>query len=414
MENKAKDKLIITKESDYIVSSLFQDNEMIEVDLYPADEEDSILGNIYVGKVKNIVKNINAAFVEISDGLMCYLSIKSDLKPIFTTSKANTNNNKILIGDELLVQVSKEQMKSKAPVLTTSLNFTGKYVVLVSGRDFNGISSKIQDKNKRQKLRKLLENYLTDEYGFIVRTNSAFVDEELIINEINVLIEKYEDVKQYGVYRTRFSLVYEAPPGYIADIRDSYDKQLDEIVTDDSIIYDKIENYIKEYQATDYHKLRFYDDSQLSLNSLYGIKSKLNSLLNEKVWLKSGGTIVIQPTEGLTVIDVNTSKATKSNKKDPEKNFFKINMESAKEIAKQIRLRNISGIIIIDFIDMKKQEHKDLLMLELDELFKMDRVKTVLVDMTALNLVEVTRKKIRKPFHEQLALAKKSKKSISS
>ncbi len=408
MKSKPKNKLIITKESEYIVSSLFHDDEMTEVDLYPLDEDGSILGNIYVGKVKNIVKNINAAFVEISDGLMCYLTIKNDLKPIFTSPKADSSNNKILIGDELLVQVSKEQMKKKAPMVITNLNFTGKYVVLVSGKTFNGISSKILDKNKRCELKNLLDTYLTENYGFIARTNSAFVDEELIIKEINILIEKYEEVTQYGVYRTRFSLVYESPPGYIADIRDSYDKHLDEIVTDNSIIYDKIENYIKEYQPEDYHKLRLYEDTQISLNNLYGIKSKLNNLLNEKVWLKSGGTIFIQPTEGLTVIDVNTSKAIRSNKKDPQKNYFKMNMEAAKEIAKQIRLRNISGIIIIDFIDMKKQEHKDSLLKELGELFKRDRVKTVLVDMTALNLVEVTRKKIRKPLGEQLALAKKN------
>ncbi len=405
MENKEKNKLLITKEKDYIISSMFHGNEMIEVDLYPADEDESYLGNIYVGKVKNIVKNINAAFVEVSEGKMCYLSLNKNLNPIYTSN--NSGNKKIAIGDELLVQISKEKIKTKAPVVSTDLNFTGKYVVLVVGNSFSAISSKISDKEKRQDLKELLDKYLTDSYGFIARTNSGNVSQDIIVKEINILIQKYEQVVKYGVYRTRFSLVYESPPGYICDIRDGYDKKLDEILTDDSIIYKKIENYIKDYQPEDYHKIRFYEDPQITLDNLYGIKTKLNKLTNEKVWLKSGGSIIIQVTEGLTVIDVNTSKAINKNKKNPEKNYFNINLEAAKEIAKQIRLRNISGIIIIDFINMDKQEYKDALMYELGGLFKKDPIKTVLIGMTPLNLVEVTRKKIRKPLHEQLAKVNK-------
>lgn len=406
-KTKQENKLIITKEEGYIISSLFKDNEMIEVDLYPAKDEESILGNIYVGKVKNIVKNIKAAFVEIADGRMCYLSLNENNEPIFTSN--NSTSKKIATGDELLVQVSKEPIKTKAPVVTTSLNFTGKYVVLVYGNPFAAVSSKIQDKNRKKELKTLLNEHVTGTYGFIARTNSEQASNERIIQEISVLKGKFEEVKKFGIYRSRFSLVYEAPPGYIADIRDSHDENLSEIVTDNSIIYNKIENYLNEYQAEDSHKLRFYQDKQITLNNLYGISSKLKGLLNEKVWLKSGASIIIQPTEGLTVIDVNTSKAINKNKKDPDKNYYKINIEAAKEIAKQIRLRNISGIIIIDFIDMKKQDYKDDLMAELERLFRKDPIKTVLIDMTALNLVEVTRKKIRKPLHEQIAKVRENK-----
>ena len=399
-ENKQESKLIITKEEGYIISSLFRDNEMVEVDLYPSKDEDSILGNIYVGKVKNIVKNIDAAFVEISDGQICYLSLRERHHPIYTSN--NMSTSKIVTGSEILVQVSKEQIKTKAPVVTTGLNFTGKYVVLVFGNPFPAVSSKIQDKKRKQELKSLLNEYVTDTYGFIARTNSEHVNNERIIQEINLLRDKFEEVKQYGIYRSRFSLIYEAQPGYITDIRDSLDESLSEIVTDDSLIHSKIEKFLNEYQPEDSHKLRFYNDDMVSLKNIYGISSKLKDLLSERVWLKSGATIIIQPTEALTVIDVNTSKAIKTNKKDPDKNYYKINMEAAKEIARQIRLRNISGIIIIDFIDMKKQEYKDALMAELDSLFRKDPIKTVLVDMTALNLVEVTRKKIRKPLHEQV------------
>lgn len=400
MENKLKNKLLITKEKGYIISSMFEDDEMVEVDLYPHHEEETILGNIYIGKVQNIVKNINAAFVEIEDGLVCYLSLAKAKNPIYTNDR--TNKNGLAIGDELLVQVSKERIKTKAPVVSVELNFTGKYAVLIHGNSFVGISSKIRDPKKRDEIKRILKPYVTEDYGFIARTNSAIVEEERLLKEVEILKNQYEKVRQFGIYKNRFSLVYEAPSGYICDIRDSNEKKLDEIVTDIPIVYDKVKKHIKEYQPEDCNKLRLYTDEHLSLSNLYGIKSKLHDLLKEKVWLKSGGSIIIQVTEALTAIDVNTSKAIRSNKKNPEKNFFKINMEAAKEIARQIRLRNLSGIIIIDFIDMKEQKHKDMLLDELRKLFAKDPIKTVLVGMTALNLVEVTRKKIRKPLYEQV------------
>ncbi len=400
MENKYKNKLLITKEKEYVISSMFQDNELVEIDIYPSDEEETILGNIYVGKVQNIIKNINAAFVEIEEGMSCYMSLAKVKNPIYTNNRSKKTS--VSTGDEILIQVSKERIKTKAPVVSSELNFTGKYIVLVHGNTFVGISSKIKDHNKRDELKALLKPYITEDYGFIVRTNSEFVEEERILEEVETLKKQYEKVRQFGIYKNRFSLVYESPSGYICDIRNSNDKKLDEIITDDRMIYNKVENHIKEFQPEDYNKLRFYDDKQLSLNNLYGIKSKLNDLLKEKVWLKSGGTIIIQVTEALTAIDVNTSKAVKSNKRNPENNYFKINMEAAKEISRQIRLRNLSGIIIIDFIDMKEQKHKDMLLEELRKLFSKDPIKTVLIGMTALNLVEVTRKKIRKPLHEQM------------
>ena len=166
-------------------------------------------------------------------------------------------------------------------------------------------------------------------------------------------------------------------------------------------MYSEIKEYLETYQKEDLHKLKLYSDPMLPLIKLYGIETKLENALKEKVWLKSGGNLIIQPTEALTVIDVNTSKAV-TGKKNVEETFFKLNLEAAKEIAKQIRLRNLSGIIIVDFIDMKKEENKECLLNTLNEYLKQDPVKTMLIDMTALNLVEITRKKIRKPLYEQI------------
>lgn len=392
-------KLIITKKKNRIVSALYDQKDMIQVNV---DEKlnTSILGNIYVGKVKNIVKNIGAAFVEIADGVMCYLSLEENKYPIFCNVK---NNDKVNIGDEIIVQVIKENVKTKAPVVTCNLNFTGKYIVLTHGKTIIGTSNKINQDHEKVRLKNILNEYKNSEYGFIIRTNSMGAKEELIQNEIDTLISLYKELREFGIHKSRFSLLYRTPNSYICEIRDGFAEQIEVIITDDLEIYEQIHNYLLTYQKEDIDKLRRYEDPLISLSNLYSIESRLENALKEKVWLKSGGNLIIQPTEALTVIDVNTSKAI-GGKKRAEETFLKINLEAAREISKQLRLRNISGIIIIDFINMENMNSKDILMKELRILLSKDPIKAIVVDMTALNLVEVTRKKVRKPLLEQCNL----------
>ncbi|NLJ96911.1 MAG: ribonuclease E/G [Clostridiales bacterium] len=407
-------KLVITKYKDTIISSFFKGMEMVQVSLNPVNEDD-ILGNIYLGKVKNIVKNINAAFVEIGDGKICYYPMSENYYPIMANQptakqsmeaqpnkeKPSLNEYKIKTGDELIVQVTKEDVKTKAPVVSSNINLTGKFVALTYGKSIVGVSNKIEDTKERNRLRNLVKPYASKEYGFIIRTNAAYMQDEIIIKEINNLKDIYRDIREYGIHKNRFSLLYRTPPGYLRDIRDGYSDSIDEFITDDQELYENIKEYLIKHQPEDKEKLRLYKDDNYSLSALYNINNKLQDAIKPMVWLKSGGSLVIQPTEALTVIDVNTGKAI-GGKKKVQETFLKINLEAAKEIAKQIRLRNLSGIIIIDFIDMDLQKNKDLLMAEFEEHLKKDPIKTTLVDMTALGLVEVTRKKVRKPLHEQI------------
>lgn len=389
-------KLIITTYQKKLVSAIFNDKDLIQANV---EEEGvkSTLGNIYVGKVQNIVKNINAAFVEIAPKVICYLSLEDAVSPIFT--KCN-NSLKVKIGDELIVQVGKEAVKTKAPVVTTNFNIPGKYVVLVHGKTTIGISGKITLEEERNRLRSILLPYKNDSYGFIIRTNATNVEKEIIEKEIEALISIYMKIKTFGIHKTRFSHLYENHPNYICEIRDNSQDTLEEIITDIPKVYDLIKDYLTLFQPEDLNKLRFYEDKLITITNLYGLQSKLENARKPHVWLKSGGSLVIQPTEALTVIDVNTEKAI-AGKKNAQDTFFKVNMEAAVEIARQIRLRNLSGIIIIDFIDMLDSSRNHQLMKELERLFRMDPVKTVVVDMTALGLVEVTRKKVRRPLHEQ-------------
>ncbi len=402
MENK----LVITKKDNVIISASFEGKDMVQVSLNKSEEE-GILGNIYLGKVKNIVKNINAAFVEIAEGRMCYFSMGENRYPIQATEQeyrsedGRLEETKLKIGDEIIVQVVKEDVKTKAPVVSSNLNFTGKFVALTYGKPSVGVSAKIVEDKERKRLKAIAMSYKHKEYGFIIRTNAAYVPEEKIVTEMKKLIEAYENIRQFGVHKSCFSLLFRTPPNYICDIRDSYTDNVNEFITDNEVLYHNMKEYLEVYQPEDLEKLRYYNDPIYSLASLYGINDKLEDAVRPMVWLRSGGTLVIQPTEALTVIDVNTGKAV-AGKKQVQETFLKVNREAAKEIARQIRLRNLSGIIIIDFIDMELKKDKELLMAELEEYLKKDPVKTTLVDMTALGLVEVTRKKVRKPLHEQL------------
>lgn len=307
----------------------------------------------------------------------------------------------ICIGDEIMVQVERENVKTKAPTVTCNLNLTGKYIVLTHGTTKIGVSAKIVEKEERDRLKAIVIKYQSKEYGFVVRTNSAGVPGERIQQEIKALLSMYQRIISQAIHFTRFSLVQKGLPNYLSDIRDYNQCQFDEIITDDNEIYEEVQTYVKNFQPEDLSKLTLYQEPMISMKNLYSIETKLLKALQKRVWLKSGGYLVIEPTEALTVIDVNTGKAIKGRKKEQE-TFYKINMEAAKEIAKQIRLRNMSGIILIDFIDLEEQEKRQNLMDYLKGLFAKDPVKTALIDMTKLNLVEVTRKKVRKPLWEQM------------
>ncbi len=394
---QSNQRLVIVRWKDQILSALFSERELLELHCDKIEEE-SILGNIYIGKVQNIVKNINAAFVEISDKKVCYLPLTEDLNLL---RREKNTNHKLLQGEELLVQISKEDVKTKAPVATTKLSIPGKYLVLVYGKPISCVSSKIEDPKRRQELKNSIEPYVTEEYGFIVRTNAKNAEENYLIQEAKVLVNRYLQLKKDGKYQNRFSKIFQMLPAYLCTIRDRDTESLSEIITDDPILYQQIKEYLTCYQPEDLQKLRMPEDSSISLDRVYRISLQLNEALQKRVWLKSGGYLVIEPTEALTVIDVNTGKAV-TKKKNVQETFFQINVEAAKEIAKQIRLRNISGIIIIDFINMQEEKAREDLLYTLKEFVKQDPVKTTVIDMTALSLVELTRKKERRPLYEQV------------
>ena len=395
---KKLSKLILTemnyRNTPILVAALEKEGRICQLNPMSLNS-DSILGNIYIGKVKNIQKNIQAAFVEIENGIMCYYSMAEKASPCFVNVK---KNNVLKIGDEMIVQVSKEGIKSKLPYVSSNLNFTGRYLVLTSERKELGFSGKLKKEEKKQ-IREILKDKIPENVGIIVRTNCRDAQEEEILHELEELMKRYEAVLQKGKSRVCFSVLEKSMPEYVQILQNLYSQDLEEIVTDKQELYECAVQYLKGYKQQE-KIVRYYEDKLLPLYKLYNLEKAFEQAQNERVWLKSGGFLVIQQTEAFVCIDVNTGKCT--SKKDMQETFRKINLEAAKEIAWQLRLRNLSGIILIDFINMERDEDKEELMQTLQRYLWQDSIKGTVVDMTELNIVEVTRKKVRKSLAEEL------------
>lgn len=395
---KKLSKLILTemnyRNTPILVAALEKEGRICQLNPMSLNS-DSILGNIYIGKVKNIQKNIQAAFIEIENGIMCYYSMAEKASPCFVNVK---KNNVLKIGDEMIVQVSKEGIKSKLPYVSSNLNFTGRYLVLTSERKELGFSGKLKKEEKKQ-IREILKDKIPENVGIIVRTNCRDAQEEEILHELEELMKRYEAVLQKGKSRVCFSVLEKSMPEYMQILQNLYSQDLEEIVTDKQELYECAVQYLKGYKQQE-KIVRYYEDKLLPLYKLYNLQKAFEQAQNERVWLKSGGFLVIQQTEAFVCIDVNTGKCT--SKKDMQETFRKINLEAAKEIAWQLRLRNLSGIILIDFINLERAEDKEELMQTLQKYLWQDSIKGTVVDMTELNIVEVTRKKVKKSLAEEL------------
>lgn len=394
-----KYKVLVTKifqrKKSFIATALYQENKLVEVSLESLEQQ-GILGNIYVGRVKDIVKNLNAAFIEIAPGVPCYYSLEDLKNPLYVKK---INSPRLVQGDEVVVQVVRESSGSKPPKVSTNLNFSGKYLVLTSENQSLGISKKLNQET-REKLRKTLTFEEDRDYGVIVRTNAAAASLEEILLEYQQLKKAYQVIKNTAMHRTVFSCLKQGIPEYLHAFQSLNPQQVESILTDDPQIFQQLQQYFERLDPKLNDKLALYQDQLLSLSKLYSLENRLQEALQERVWLKSGGYLIIQPTEALTVIDVNSGKSI--TKKQAQEHYIKINLEAAEEIAHQIRLRNLSGIIIVDFIDMKEERDNDKLLKSLRAFVRTDSVPVSVVDMTKLHLVELTRKKVKKSLAEQM------------
>ena len=398
-----KRKILIEKRDGRIRTYHLEDGDIVEILSAPAEDggTDAFrLGDIYIGKVRNIVPNIGAAFIDIG-GVTCYYDMKDASSAVFTRK---CGKKPLCIGDELVVQISREAVKTKAPTVTGNLSFTGRYAVLTHGNTRIGVSSKIP-KAGRDAYKEKLGALKNDRYGIIVRTNARDASFEEVEKEILSLRKEYEDLIRTAVSRTCFSCLKSSPPSYILDLKNVYMDGMEEIVVGDRELYTRIQAFFRTELPEKLPLLRLYDDPDFPMNKKYSTQTALERALRSRAWLRTGGYLIIQPTEALTVIDVNSGKtaAKAGSRVGSEEGAMKVNLEAAREAAKQIRLRNLSGIILVDFINLESEENTRTLLQEFRYFLSRDPIQTTLVDMTALGLVEVTRKKVRRPLHEQEA-----------
>lgn len=412
------DKLIITALHGKTAAVLFENGRAVRIDFEPEAAEEET-GVIFVGKVKNIAKNINAAFVEYRPGVNGFYSLKENSCPLYADGKPD--HGPLKAGDEILVQVERSAVKTKDAVLTSNLTLTGQTAVLTAGTSSLGISAKIRDKEWREAAKRRWEETSHGNCGLVIRTNGETAGLDAVFAEFESLFERYQEICRIAASRTCCSVLYRPESFAVRTVRDLKISEGLEVVTDLPEVYKELQDALGTAVLPDAISgvspnaagsgehaagmgagrpvIRFYED-EFPLTALYHLETILSQALAKTVWLKSGGNLVIEPTEALTVIDVNTAKSV--SKKTSEETYLKTNLEAAEAIAVQLRLRNLSGIIIVDFIDMKEEESRKALLAAMRRAVAADPVKTVLVDMTPLGLVELTRKKIRRPLHEQV------------
>lgn len=415
-------KLIFTKVNEKRCAVLIQDQKLIAASFQ--GEKEKITGGIYVARVRDVVKDLNACFAEIDKGIVCFLPALQTQTPLFLSGndlpEAPEGKRKLKQGDLILVQGLREAQKTKQPAVTTKISISNRFFVLALGSNRTNFSTKLSMQKKQEIRQEVCTGERFDEngnlkpwseletgrfdllnlfppVGLIVRTEASEVPDFVLKQALEGLLEEFFQLLKSSFYRSALSCL-RMPPSPWQDAINHFvlPEEYQEIVTDDAELYEDITS---SGLIPSGKNIRFYEDLNYPLEKLYSLNTKLGDALSTRIWLKSGAYIIIEPTEALTVIDVNSGKY-EAHKGD---RFFyrSINMEAAEEIAYQIRLRNLSGMILIDFINMTDSKDQEDLIREMSRLLQKDRVKTCVVDFTRLGLMEITRMKTVPPLLEQ-------------
>lgn len=375
-------------------------NRLVE---YHAEEAEKgkLVGNIYRGRVLNVLKGMEAAFVDIGEGKNAYLYIKDALNKEKFNSKEKLNIDQLIKGgEEIIVQVTKEALGTKGPKVTTHISIPGRYLVLTPYSGKISVSRKIIDPEEINRLKSIGDEIIKDNMGIIFRTVSEGVDEKLLVEEYSTLLEIYYRIEREKNFLPCPKLLYRELDLVYQVVRDSFDEKINKVIVNNEEIYKNLlllDNYFSlnlEGKITLDSNFRISDNTEIQLD--------IKEALERKVSLEKGGYIVIDETEALTAIDVNTGKYIGS--LSLEDTVLRTNLEAAEEIARQIRLRDIGGIIIIDFIDMRNKKDISLVLSQLSKYLKLDRNKPNIVGITKLGLVELTRKKIRPTLDSQVTI----------
>ena len=385
--------IIINKDKQNTKTIAIVENGILIEQYIEKEDKQRLEGNIYLGKVENILPGMQAAFVNIGEGKNTFIHLRDILPKVDITKNEKADDSKLKIkdfikrGDSILVQVKRDSNNKKGPRVSKHLSLVGRYIVLMPETDIITVSQKIEDEKEQKRLKEEIVKILPENFGVIIRTSAIDKNINEIQKDMNALIKRWENIKNIRS-KEKAPFCVERNNGITRKIiTDTIDNGVTKITTNNKNIFEEVQEILKEFENA---KIKLELEEKADILEIYNIRNQIEKLENRKIWLKCGGFITIDKTEALIAIDVNSGKYT--GKESLEQTVLKVNKEASAEIAKQLRLRDIGGIIIIDYIDMEKEESKKQVIKELEDNLKKDRSKTQILEFTKLNLLEMTRK----------------------
>ncbi|MGD8561216.1 MAG: Rne/Rng family ribonuclease [Desulfarculaceae bacterium] len=404
--------LLINSRSYETRVALLEGGQCVEV-YVERQRRGSLAGNIYLGKVVRVLPGMQAAFVDIGLDKAAFLYVGDvwdengldDLLPSEAPERPARNNQQQRIeellhqGQQLMVQVAKEPLGSKGARVTTHITLPGRKLVYMPTIDHVGVSRRIEDEDERNRLREMVEKMRSPGKGYIVRTVSEGQSQENLTAEMDFLNSLWDDINRRRAEAKTPQLLHQDLSVSLRAVRDLFTKEVDRLVIDSLAEFERVSEFVSTFIPRLLPSVEYYKGREPIFDA-YGVETELSRSLERRIWLKSGGYIVIEKTEALTAVDVNTGRFVGSY--NLEETILKTNLEAVKEIAYQIRLRDIGGLIVIDFIDMERSEHRQRVVDALRQAMAADRARSKVLGLSALGLVEMTRKRVRESLAETL------------
>ncbi len=394
-------KIIVNCDNRATRVALLEKGKLVELDI-ERPLQHRVVGNLYKGTVANVLPGMQAAFIDIGLEKNAFLYVDD----IFTDwddespPPARSPIEKLLrVGEEIMVQVVKEPYGSKGARVTGQITIPGRYLVLVPGADYIGVSRRIESQAERDRLRREVEKLKPEQLGLIVRTVAEGVESEVMEQDLKFLVQLWNRISSRFQQKAAPAILYQDLSLTCRIARDLFVEDFSSFLIDNEHEYDKVREIVDYISPHLKPKVKLYQEAE-PIFERYGVEAELEKALARQVWLKSGGYLVFDEAEALTVIDVNTGRYI--GRRNLADTILKTNLEAAEEIARQVRLRDIGGIIIVDFIDMSIEDHRRKVLDKLNASIKNDRTKTYVLGLTNLGLVEMTRKKVRQDLSEYL------------
>lgn len=422
-----KKEIIINSSSNETRIAITEDGKLVEL-FYESPDLSRNVGDLYLGKVAKVMPGIRAAFIDLGfpqDAFLHFSDIETspdDYKGMlgdeefddddeeeeetkqpsrFVNRDRNPAAASLERGKNVIVQITKEPVGNKGVRVTAKVSIPGRYLVLIPFNRRIGISRKIYNQKERRRLRSIVRNVLPEGFGLIIRTVAVGQDENLILDDLNKLIQAWNEIQTKIKTTKPPSLLYKDVSTTNSVIRDLFREDIDRMVVDSKKLFKEIKNYIDDTSPEYSDRVIYYEDEAPIFDSYHSIEKQIEESLSKRIYLKNSGYIVIETTEAMTVVDVNSGKYAKS--KDQEINSLKTNIEAGKEIARQARLRDIGGLIVVDFIDLYEDSNKRKLHDELRKELRRDRAKSTVLPMSEFGIVQITRQRIRQNIIQRIS-----------